>query len=372
MTLLPFPGGVPAGATGATADAVGYADAGSVPTEAASAFRMPAEWAPHERCLMAWPTRRELWGEHFEAAKAEYAAVAHAIAAFEPVLMVARPGSAADARALLGSDIEVVELPIDDSWLRDSGPIFVTAPGGRRAGVAFRFNSWGERFLPYADDARIATRLLAHLGEACRVATLVLEGGSITVDGEGTLITTEQCLLNPNRNPSLTREQIEEGLRRYLGVTTIIWLPYGQADDEHTDGHVDGVCVFVRPGVALLQTTRDPHSPDYERARANRERLEAARDAAGRPLRIVELLYTATFDVGAERTGGCYVNVYLANGGVVVPLYGLHSDAPALDVMRSTWPERTVVGVPARTIAFGGGGVHCITQQVPAVEGGHV
>lgn len=341
------------------------------PQEASSVYRMPAEWAPHERCLMAWPTRQELWGAHYEAAKEEYAAVAHAIAAFEPVLMVVRPGSAAEARHRLGSGVAIVELPIDDSWLRDSGPIFVTTPDGRRAGVDFRFNSWGERFLPYDDDARIAARLLTHLGEARWEAPLVLEGGSITVDGEGTLITTEQCLLNPNRNPALTRGQIEENLRRYLGVSTIIWLPYGQAGDAHTDGHVDGVCTFVCPGVVLVQSTHEPHSPDYARLGANRERLEAARDAAGRRLRIVELPHTATFGVGTEQLGGCYTNVYLANGGVVVPLYGLAADEPVLDIMRATWPERAVVGVPARIIAFGGGGVHCITQQMPLAEHGH-
>ena len=252
-------------------------------------LRMPAEWAPHERCLMAWPTRTRaaLWGEHLTAAYGEYAAVAQAIAAFEPVLMVVQLGEAAEAARWLGPGIEVVELPIDDSWMRDSGPIFVTAPSGERAGVDFRFNSWGERFLPYDADACITERLLAHVGETRHDAPLVLEGGALTVDGEGTLITTEQCLLHPNRNPTLTRAQIEEHLRHYLGVTTIIWLPYGQYEDSQTDGHVDGVCAFIRPGVVLLQTTTDTLHPSYTRLQANRARLSAARDAAGRSLEVI-------------------------------------------------------------------------------------
>jgi agmatine deiminase len=284
--------------------------------------------------------------------------------------MVVRPGDAADARNWLGAGVEIVELPIDDSWLRDSGPIFVTSPDGRRAGVHFRFNSWGERFLPYDDDARIGERLLAHLGEERVAVPMVLEGGSISVDGQGTLITTEQCLLNPNRNPTMTREEIEETLRRALGVNTIIWLPYGLRDDSMTDGHVDGVCAFIRPGTVLLQVTHDERDPNWARLQANRRRLAAARDATGRPLEILELPYIASFEVAGKRVGGCYLNFYVANGGVVTPLYDLPTDGAVLDVVRAAFPDREVVGVPARTIAFGGGGIHCITQQVPALVAG--
>ena len=327
---------------------------------------MPAEWEPHQACLMAWPTRRELWGDVFDEALAEYAAVANAISAFERVVMVAAPGAGKQAAAVLDPGVEVLELPIDDSWLRDSGPIFVVGPGGSLTAIDFRFNSWGERFLPYDKDAAVTERIAEALGFERRASSIVLEGGSITVDGEGTLITTEQCLLNPNRNPALSRADIEAELRAQLGVDTIIWLPYGHADDAHTDGHVDGVCGFVAPGTVVVQSCEDPQHPDHARMRANRAVLEAARDARGRALRIIELPFYPYFDVEGERTMVSYVNFYVANGGVVVPIADSPLDEPALARLRAAFPDREVVGVRARVIAHGGGGIHCITQQVPS------
>ena len=327
---------------------------------------MPAEWEPHQACLMAWPTRRELWGEVFEEAKAEYAAVGNAISAFEPVIMVAAPGAGEAAAAALSAGVRVIELPIDDSWLRDSGPIFVAGPNGSLTAVDFRFNSWGERFLPYDHDATVTERIATELGFDRRPSAMVLEGGSITVDGEGTLITTEQCLLNPNRNPGMDRAEIEAELRLQLGVERIVWLPYGHADDAHTDGHVDGVCCFVAPGTVVIQTCADPGHPDHARMRANRDVLEATRDARGRSLELIEMPFYPYFDVEGQRTMVSYVNSYVANGGVVVPLAGSRHDAEALAVLRDAFPDREVVGVTARVIAHGGGGIHCITQQIPS------
>jgi agmatine deiminase len=275
---------------------------------------------------MAWPTRPELWHGQYEAATAEYAAVAQAIARFEPVLMVAAPGLGDDARRWCGSDVEVIELPIDDSWLRDSGPIFVLGSDGARTGIDFRFNAWGERSFPYADDDRFPERILAHLGIPRHPVDMILEGGSITVDGEGTLITTEQCLLNPNRNPSLSREQIEDTLRQALGAEVIIWLPFGLAEDSFTDGHVDGVCAFVRPGTVLLQTAADPADLNWDRLAANRRVLEQSRDAAGRQLEILEMPYLAHAEVGGRRVRVPSVNFYVANGGVVAPTAGAPTD----------------------------------------------
>ena len=332
-------------------------------------MRMPAEWARHEACLMAWPTRVELWGKAYADAKAEYAAVARAIAAFEPVLMVARPGQADEARrALAGQgNIEVIEIPIDDSWLRDSGPIFVQGPGGDLAGLDFRFNSWGEKYLPYDNDNAVSEQLLMHLGISRIASPMVLEGGAISVDGEGTLITTEQCLLHPNRNPDLTRDQIEDELKARFGVTKVIWLPYGGADDRDTDGHVDGVCVFIGPGRVLVQACDDPSQPDFELMAANIAVLRQATDAWGRPLEIVEVPQVAWVEVAGELTSVGYVNFYLANGGVVVPVAGVKEvDEQALAIIAAALPDREVVGVVAKVIAFGGGGVHCITQQLPA------
>ena len=333
-------------------------------------FRMPAEWTEHQGCLMAWPTRADLWGGVLAEARQEYAAVARAIAGFEPVTMVARPGQGDAARELCGEGVEVVELPIDDSWFRDSGPVFVLGPDGERAGVDFRFNSWGSKHSPWDADDRISALLLQRLDVPRIASDMVLEGGSITVDGEGTLITTEQCLLHPNRNPGMTKQQIEAELIAKLGVSKVIWLPYGGLEDTETDGHVDGVCAFVAPGRVLAALPDDPGHPDHERMKANRAVLEVATDARGRRLEILDLPQSAFVDVDGEPTEVGYLNFYVANGGVVVPVADIPADAGALAVIAAAFPDRKVVGVRSRVVAFGGGGVHCITQQIPAAGTG--
>ncbi len=329
---------------------------------------MPAEWAEHDGCLMAWPTRPDLWGAVLDEVKREYAQVARAIVEFEPVTMVAPPGHQDEARELCGEAVQVVELPLDDSWFRDSGPIFVLGPGGERAGVDFRFNAWGRKHHPFDADDRVSALLLEHLDVPRIGSEMILEGGAVTVDGEGTLITTAQCLLHPNRNPGMTKEQIKAELIARLGVTKVIWLPYGGLLDTETDGHVDGVCAFVAPGKVLVQLPDDPAHPDYERMRANRAVLEAATDARGRSLEITDLPQSAFVQVDGTETEVGYLNFYLANGGVVVPTAGLPGDDGALAVIASVFPGRKVVGVGTRVIAFGGGGVHCITQQVPTAR----
>jgi agmatine deiminase len=322
---------------------------------------MPAEWAAHERTLMAWPTRREVWGDVLLGqAKTDYAATANAVAAFEPLTMVcANAEEAAEARAALTGDAEVVELPIDDSWLRDSGPIFVLDGDGRRAGVHFGFNSWGEKWVPWDRDAAVGGLLVDRLGDRRYDAPFVLEGGSVAVDGEGTVLTTEECLLNPNRNPQLSREEIEQGLRDYLGVETVVWLGQGLVEDRDTDGHVDLIAAFTRPGEVLLQSVA-PGEPSHERMADNRARLQAA------DLRIVDFPILPSIEVGGEEVAASHLNFYLCNGGVVVPVAGVDSDDEALARIGAAYPGREVVGVPGGLIAFGGGGPHCITQQVPA------
>lgn len=258
--------------------------------------------------------------------------------------------------------------PLDDSWFRDSAPIFVLDEEGRRSGVDFRFNAWGRKHHPWDADDRISGLLLEHLDVPAIRSGMVLEGGAITVDGEGTLITTEQCLLHPNRNPELGREEIEAELKARLGVTKIIWLPYGGALDTETDGHVDGVCAFAAPGKVVVQLPADPAHPDYVRMRANRAVLEHSTDAQGRPFEIVDVTQAAFVEVDDVRVEVGYLNFYLANGGVVVPVADHPEDAGALAVIAAAFPDRKVVGVQARVIAFGGGGVHCITQQLPAAR----
>jgi agmatine deiminase len=335
-----------------------------------SVGRMPAEWEPHDACLMAWPTREILWDRYFERAKQEYAATANAISEFEPVKMVTNPDQSEEARRSCGSGVEILEIPIDDSWVRDSGPIFCLGADGQRRGVDFVFNSWGERFKPFDRDSAMSAEILALLGLDRASSPMVFEGGGITVDGEGTAITTEQCLLNTNRNPGMSRNEIEYELHRTLGIEELIWLPWGQAEDAHTDGHVDGACTYVRPGVVLAQTCEDPKNPNYELMAANLEVLKNSEDVAGRALEVIEFPYLPYFDLDGEPMVVSYVNLYIANGAVIVPLADHPLDEPALDLIGRAFPDREVVGVPGRIISFGGGGPHCITQQIPAARAG--
>ncbi|MFE2560042.1 agmatine/peptidylarginine deiminase [Streptomyces sp. NPDC059352] len=332
-----------------------------------TAFRMPAEWSEHEGCLMAWPVREDLWGSVLDDIKDEYADVARAIAAFEPVTMVAPPGHGEEARTRCGDGITVVELAQDDSWFRDSAPLFVLDGDGNRAGVDFRFNAWGRKHSPYDSDDRVSGLLLEHLGVERIASEMILEGGAITVDGEGTLITTEQCLLHPNRNPGMNRDEIETELKSQLGVDKVVWLPYGGLFDTETDGHVDGVCAFAAPGKVVVSLPDDPDHPDHARMRANRAVLENTTDAQGRPFEIIDIPQTAFADMVDGEVEVSYLNYYVANGGVVVPVAGVPQDEEALAVIAAAYPGRKVVGVRAHAIAFGGGGVHCITQQIPAV-----
>ncbi|MGH3689608.1 MAG: agmatine deiminase family protein [Microbacterium sp.] len=335
-------------------------------TPADAGFSMPAEWAPHSGCLMIWPARRALWQDRLDEAKRDYATVARAIADFEPVIMLCNPGESAEVVDLCGSGVEPLEVAVDDSWARDSGPAFVTNARGELAAVKFGFNAWGERWHPYDQDALVPDRIAAHLGIPLFRAPFVLEGGAFFVDGEGTLLTTEQCLLNPNRNPTMSKDEIEQGLRDYLGVSTIIWLPYGHSLDTGpagTDGHVDGVAQFVAPGRVLLEVPSEPASTEYERSRANLARLLEKPDASGRTIDVSLLDPHIDSEVA-------FANHYLADGAVIVPVGGDANDEPVLEFLRATYPDRTVVGVPGATIAFGGGGPHCITQQIPAATAG--
>jgi agmatine deiminase len=335
-------------------------------TPAAEGLTMPPEWARHERTLMAWPCRRELWGGQLAAAKAESAGVANAVAAFEPVTLVASsPADAAEARAACTAAVDVVELPIDDSWMRDNGPIFVVDDPqrpARRAGVHFQFNGWGEKFERYDRDAAVGRALAERLGDEVFTAPLVLEGGSIAVDGAGTLLTTEQCLLHPNRNPSLDRAQIEQRLKDFLGAERVVWLGQGLVEDRDTDGHVDLIAAFTRPGTVLLQTVA-PGNPNHDNLVENRERAVAA------GLEVIEFPPLAYATVDGEDVAASYMNFYAGHRFVVVPVAGQPElDEEALDRIRNAYPAHEIVGVPGVVHAFGGGGPHCITQQVPAVE----
>lgn len=341
-------------------------------TPASLGYVMPAEWEPHARCWMAWPCRESLWGDRLDAARAAYAAVARAIAAFEPVTMVCNSADVAEASLACGGGIEMLALPIDDSWARDYGPMFLVsrrppAGGDGLAGVDWRFNGYGEKYADYNNDAALAERIMERVGARRFGVPFVLEGGAIHVDGEGTLIATEECLLNPNRNRGLAKDQVEEQLKAMLGVTKIVWLPYGYEDDE-TDGHVDEVACFVRPGVVLALTTNDPDDGNYERFRENLAALRAAADAHGRALQVVTMPQPERQERGdGRRLTLSYVNFYVANGGVVMPSFDAPQDDRAYRTLREVFPGRRVVQVRATDIVYGGGGIHCTTLQQPEV-----
>jgi agmatine deiminase len=284
--------------------------------------------------------------------------------------MIANPGAdARQARAMCGAGVEIVELPIDDSWLRDSGPIYVVdrdappgagAGGRRRTAVHFGFNAWGEKFTPWDRDAAVGALIAGALGDTVIEAPFVLEGGSVIADGAGTIMTTEQCLLHPSRNPSLSRERIERLLDEYLGAGSVVWLGRGLVEDRDTDGHVDLIAVYSGAGRALLQTVGE-ENPNFEGCQENLARLEAAR------ISVVEVPHLPYVQVAGQRVVASYMNLYICNGAVIVPVTGAESDVAALAIIGASFPGREIVPVASAVIAYGGGGPHCITQQVPRV-----
>jgi agmatine deiminase len=324
-------------------------------------MRYPGEWEPHELTIMGWPCRTELWGPTLESAQRDYAHVANAIADFEDVTMIAgSPADARAARAACTGRVQIVELPIDDSWLRDSGPIYTVDDAGGRVAVHFGFNAWGEKYPPWDRDAEIGGLIARELGHEVRRAPLVLEGGSVISDGAGTILTTEQCLLAPNRNPSLSRGAIEEQLAEWLGAERIVWLGQGLIEDRDTDGHVDLIAAFTPDRRALVQTV-PASNPNHERCAENVQRL---REAGIETIEVPHLSYRRVAD---QMVAVGYLNLYVCNGAVIVPTAGDEFDEEAVAIIGEAFPERSVVPVPGATLAYGGGGPHCITQQVPAI-----
>jgi agmatine deiminase len=330
-------------------------------------FTMPAEWAPHAGCWMAWPKRVELWREHLEAAREDYVRVAQAIARFEPLTMIADPEQAADARSRCGRTVRVVSMPIDDSWLRDSAPTFIVDRTGRRAAAAFTFNAWGAKYQPHDKDATLGERIGALAEFPVYKSKLVVEGGGFLSDGEGTLITAETCVLNPNRNPGWTKAEAEAELRAMLGVQKVIWLP-GDVADTETDGHVDGYVAYVKPATLLIEVVADPQDPRYPIMAENRKALESAIDARGRRFDLLPIAEAPRSAVPDGEDGYCrsYVNFYIANGAVICPAYGIAEDASVFETLRRAYSDRAVVPIPLKDLFRGGGGIHCITQQEPA------
>jgi agmatine deiminase len=327
-------------------------------------YMMPAEWALHKRTWMMWPTRAEVWDD-IAATKRDYAAVAHAIREFEPVTMAVRPVDLAEARAMLDADIEIIEAAIDDSWARDAGPIFVTHADGTRAATKFTFNAWGNKYQPHNGDADFGALVADSAGVKGFTSALIAEGGGVSVDGEGTIITTDTCFPNLNRNPDWTKAAIETELMEMLGGQKVIWLPGNPLEDE-TDGHTDGIAIFVAPGVVLMESPSDAKTEWNRYLQANIDAMEGQTDARGRRIRIVSMPEAIEAPSTHPKFCRSYINSYLVNGGVVMPCYGVASDTVVRDIFRSLFPDRRIREVRIDNIAIGGGGIHCITQQEPA------
>lgn len=360
---------------------------------------MPAEWATHKQTWMVWPERTDNWRLGAKPAQTAFAAVARAIAAFEPVTMLASRRQyknavnvlAGQANAPTTYPIRVVEMTTDDAWCRDTGPTFVVNHEGVVRGCDWAFNAWGGLdgglYFPWANDDAVAEKILQL--ESCdryRTQDFVLEGGAIHVDGEGTVLVTEQCLLHKNRNPQLSRADIEQKLRDYLGVEKVIWIPRGIVNDE-TDEHVDNMVCFSAPGEVLLAWTDDQADPQYAFSKSAFDVLTAATDARGRKLKIRQLHTPAVMFAGTEeyatvddngdnlsgmtrdantRLAGSYVNFYICNGGIILPTFDDANDDRAAAVLTDAFPKHKIVQVPGREILLGGGNFHCITQQQPA------
>jgi agmatine deiminase len=326
-------------------------------------YRMPPEWAPHTRCWMSWPCTEEVFPD-LPAGRRAYAAVARAIAGFEPLTMVANPGDAAEAQQLCGDGVDVLALEIDDAWARDTGPTYLVDGRGNLAGVDWPFNNYGELDPNYHNDKLLARRLLEHSGGRRFEAPFILEGGAIHTDGQGTLLTTENVVLNPNRNPGLTKADADEVFRSHLGVENVIWLDKALEFDD-TDGHVDNLACFVRPGVVAALVAEDPTDTQYAPLQENLQRLRRATDVEGRSLEIIEIVQPGRREFMGERVPCSYINFYIANGGIVLPVFDDPADQAAVETLERIFPDRSVVTVPGFDIARSGGCIHCITQQEP-------
>ncbi len=340
-------------------------------------YRMPAEWEPHEATWLSWPHKEASWPGRFEPVPAVFVELTKLLSESELVrINVADEDFAEQVRQLLmtgGVNLNQVRFhlnPTDDAWCRDHGPIYVVREvNGRRERAIndWRYNAWGGKYLPCDNDDVVPTRIASEMGEVLFTPDIVMEGGSIDVNGRGTLLTTEACLLNPNRNPQLNRSQIEQYLKDYLGVTNILWLGDGIAGDD-TDGHVDDLTRFVSADTVVTVIEDDPLDENHQPLKENYERLLTMKDQDGQPLRVVTLPMPGARYVDEQRVPMSYANFYIANNAVLVPTYRHANDAKACEILQRLFPQRRVIGLDCTDLIWGLGSIHCVTQQQPAIS----
>ena len=358
----------------------------SIPSK--DGFRMPGEFERHSGTYMIWPERPDNWRLGAKPAQKVFVEVANAIGKYEPITMVVSRAQYDNARNMLADYVKVVEMSNDDSWMRDCGATFVVNDRGDMRGIDWKFNAWGGLvdglYFPWDQDDKIAQKMCEiEQVDSYRLDDFILEGGSIHVDGEGTLITTEECLLSEGRNSHLTKEEIEKVLCETLNLEKVLWIPNGIYNDE-TNGHVDNICNFVKPGVVVLAWTDDENDPQYAISKAAYDYLSSVTDAKGRKLEIHKLYCPAPILITKEESEGVdavdgtlpreegdrlaasYANYYTGNGFVALPVFNDPNDEKAIELLKLLYPDRDIVPIYAREILLGGGNIHCITQQVPA------
>ena len=333
-------------------------------------FYMPPEWYPHECCWMQWPTETfpsdvtPSWS-HFDLDKGRiaWANVANTISQFETLKMIVHPNDRESAINLLNNNVEILELPINDAWCRDTGAIFLLNNKNELGGVDSDFNCWGYKENFELDD-KVAKFMIEKTNSKYFKNNMVLEGGSINVNGKGTMITTDQCLLNKNRNPELSKEQIEKNLKDYFGVSKIIWLKHGT--DEGTDGHVDNVACFSNSNTILTMTCTDKSDSYYDLLTENLEILRSSTDQDGNPINIIELEMSKKRLIPNDDEPSSYINFYISNNAIILPIFGDEpADENAKKILNSQFQNRQIVCLDGRDILLGGGNIHCITQQQP-------
>jgi len=336
----------------------------------AASYRMPAEWEPHAATWLSWPHRLATWPGKFAPIPRLYVRLVQALAAVEPVHVLAGGHPMAQARVMLAGipNVTLHDIPTDDVWIRDSGPTFLVGqPGSPPALIDWGYNAYGGKYPHYEHDDAIGRLIARKLGRVCYEPGMILEGGSIDVDGRGTLLTTEECLLNPNRNPRLSRAEIEQYLTDYLGVRKVLWLGGGIVGDD-TDGHIDELARFVAPKTVVAAVEDNPHDENYASLQENLRRLRSFTDADDAPLEVVPLPMPRPIVHNGQRLPASYGNFYLANGMAIVPQFDDPADAQAVEILGRVLKDRRIVPLPARDLVLGLGAFHCITQQEPAGE----
>jgi len=340
---------------------------------ASQGFRMPAEWEPHAATWLSWPHKQSSWPSKLERIPPLWVEMVRALAPGEVVnILVNDAAPAVRVRELLQrggvplDNVRLHEVPTDDAWMRDHGPSFVTRDG-ETVLVDWRYNAWGGKYPPWEHDNRVPRALARILGLPRVEPGIVLEGGSIDVDGAGTLLTTEQCLLNPNRNPTLSRAVIEQHLCDHLGARRVLWLGDGIVGDD-TDGHIDDLTRFVAAATVVTVVEDDPADPNHAVLADNLRRLQSMRDAADRPLRVLTLPMPPPLEYEGQRLPASYANFYIGNAAVLAPVFNGPRDGEAVATLRALFPTRRIVPIDATDLVWGLGAFHCVTQQQPAVQ----